>query len=200
MPHPWKHSRPGWIRLWATSSSLRLQGGWTKWPLKVSSNPNYCMIDSTLQTFNLQRCTPGYCCGEDGLSCPAFQILLRFKYTLLILISNSCHSIALVLLNLLRVLNRKLFKRFQSCLLWNRSVYPVTRGNLLFCVLLWVWALRSFSILTLRHHLSNLVGDPSKFAKVLQHCCLRLSSTQKRHCLGKACTGCALWEHKPQWD
>ena len=48
MPHPWKHSRPGWTALWATWSSGRclclLQGGWTRWPLKVASNPNYSMI------------------------------------------------------------------------------------------------------------------------------------------------------------
>ena len=48
MPPPWKHSRPGWTGLWATWSSWRcpcsLQGGWTRWPLKVPSNPNYSMI------------------------------------------------------------------------------------------------------------------------------------------------------------
>ena len=48
MPHPWKHSRSGWTGLWATCSSWRcpcsLQGGWTRWPLKVPSNPNYSMI------------------------------------------------------------------------------------------------------------------------------------------------------------
>lgn len=148
-----------------------------------------CERQHMLQPFNPQRYTPGYSCGENGPSCPAFQIVLLFEYTLLILISNTCHSIALVLLNLLRALSRELFKCLQSCLLWNRSIYSVTRGKLLFCVLLWVWTLRSFDILTLRHHLSNLVGKPSKFVKVLQHCFLRLSSTQERHCLGKACTG-----------
>jgi len=33
MPHPWKHSRSGWMGLWATSLSWRcpcsLQGSWT---------------------------------------------------------------------------------------------------------------------------------------------------------------------------
>ena len=48
MPHPWKHSRPGWTGLWATWSCWRcpcsLQGVWTRWSLKVLSNPNYSMF------------------------------------------------------------------------------------------------------------------------------------------------------------
>ena len=50
MPHPWKCSRPGWSRLWATWSSWRcpcsLQGGWAKRPLKVPSTPNRSVISS----------------------------------------------------------------------------------------------------------------------------------------------------------
>jgi len=41
MPHPWKHSKPGWTGPWAISSSGRcpcsLQGCWIRWPLKVPS-------------------------------------------------------------------------------------------------------------------------------------------------------------------
>jgi len=48
VPHPWRHSRPGWTELWATWSSCRcpcsLQGSWTRWPLKVPSNSNDSMI------------------------------------------------------------------------------------------------------------------------------------------------------------
>ena len=48
MPHHWRHSRSGWTGLWATRSSWRqpysLQGGWTRWPLKVPSNSNYSVI------------------------------------------------------------------------------------------------------------------------------------------------------------
>ena len=48
MPHPWKHSRSGWMRLWATWSDWRcpcsFQAGWTRWPLKVPSNPTHSMI------------------------------------------------------------------------------------------------------------------------------------------------------------
>ena len=47
MPHPWKHARPGWTGLWASWSRGRCpcssQGGWTRWSLKVLSNPNYSM-------------------------------------------------------------------------------------------------------------------------------------------------------------
>lgn len=43
-----KHSSLGWMELWATWSSWTclclLQGGWTRWPLKVPSNPSYSMI------------------------------------------------------------------------------------------------------------------------------------------------------------
>ena len=46
--HPWKHSRSGWMGLWKTWLSWRcpysLQGGWTRWSLKVPSNTNYCEI------------------------------------------------------------------------------------------------------------------------------------------------------------
>ena len=52
MPHPWKHSRSSWTGLWATWSSWRcpclLQGGWTRWPLKVTSNPNHSVILSSV--------------------------------------------------------------------------------------------------------------------------------------------------------
>jgi len=48
MSHPWRHSRSGWTRHWATSSSCRcpcsLQGSWTRWPLRVLSNSNDPMI------------------------------------------------------------------------------------------------------------------------------------------------------------
>ena len=48
MPHPWKHSRSGWTGLWTTWPRWRcpcsLQGHWTRRPLKVPSNSNYCMI------------------------------------------------------------------------------------------------------------------------------------------------------------
>lgn len=43
----WTHPRSGWMGLWPTWSSRRcpcsLQGGWTRWPLKVPFNPNYSM-------------------------------------------------------------------------------------------------------------------------------------------------------------
>ena len=43
----WKHSRPGWMRLWATwyrgRCSLPIVGGW-KMILKVPSNPSHSMI------------------------------------------------------------------------------------------------------------------------------------------------------------
>ena len=42
MPHSWRFSRQGWIRPWATCSSCAcphsLQGSWTRWPLKISSD------------------------------------------------------------------------------------------------------------------------------------------------------------------
>ena len=48
MPHPWKHSRSGWMGLWATWCSWRCpcswQGDWMRWPLKVPANPNYSTI------------------------------------------------------------------------------------------------------------------------------------------------------------
>ena len=48
MPHPWRHSRPGWTGLWATWSSWRcpcsLQRCWARWPLKVPSSPKHSMI------------------------------------------------------------------------------------------------------------------------------------------------------------
>ena len=41
-PHPWGHSRPGLMGLWATWSSCgcpcSLQGSWTRWPLRAPSN------------------------------------------------------------------------------------------------------------------------------------------------------------------
>ena len=41
-------ARSGWTGLWATWPSWRcpwlLSGGWTRWPLKVPSNPNYSTI------------------------------------------------------------------------------------------------------------------------------------------------------------
>jgi len=44
----WNCSGPGWMGLWATWCSERCpcswQGGWSKWSLKVPSNPNHCMI------------------------------------------------------------------------------------------------------------------------------------------------------------
>lgn len=50
MPHPWKDWRSGRRGLWATWSSWRyhgsLQGPWTRWSLKVSSNPFYDCCDS----------------------------------------------------------------------------------------------------------------------------------------------------------
>lgn len=48
LTHPWKRSRPSWMRLWAACSSGRcpcsLQGTWTTWPLKVPYHTNHCMI------------------------------------------------------------------------------------------------------------------------------------------------------------
>ena len=48
MPHPWRHSKPGWSRLWATWCSCRcpysLQGSWTRWPLMIPSNINDSII------------------------------------------------------------------------------------------------------------------------------------------------------------
>ena len=48
MPHPWKHPRSGWMGLRATWSRCRcpcsLQGRWTRWPLRDSSNSNEYMI------------------------------------------------------------------------------------------------------------------------------------------------------------
>jgi len=45
---PWRHSRSGWMGLWATWSSSRwpysLQGSWTRWSYKVPSNSNDSMI------------------------------------------------------------------------------------------------------------------------------------------------------------
>lgn len=44
LPCPWRHSRPGWMGLWAVCSSCRcpcsMKGSWTRWPLKVPSNSN----------------------------------------------------------------------------------------------------------------------------------------------------------------
>lgn len=47
----WKHLRPGWMRLWETwsdwSCPCSLQGGWSRWPSKVPSNPTIlCFYDS----------------------------------------------------------------------------------------------------------------------------------------------------------
>ena len=48
MSSPWRLSRSGWTKLWATWSSwgclCSLQGSWTRWPLKVPSNSNDSMI------------------------------------------------------------------------------------------------------------------------------------------------------------
>jgi len=48
MPHPWKHSRSGWMGLWSTWSSWRCpcswQGGGARWSLKVPSCTNYALI------------------------------------------------------------------------------------------------------------------------------------------------------------
>ena len=47
MSHPWKHSRSGLMALWGTWSGWRcpcsLQGVWTRWSVKIPSNPNYSM-------------------------------------------------------------------------------------------------------------------------------------------------------------
>lgn len=51
----------------------------------------------------------GCSCREDALPSPAFQTLLGLECTLLILISNSCQSIFLVWLNLLRAPNSQAF-------------------------------------------------------------------------------------------
>jgi len=41
MPHPWKHSRSGWMGPWATWLSFRcfcsVQQSWTRWPLRFLS-------------------------------------------------------------------------------------------------------------------------------------------------------------------
>jgi len=48
MLRPWRLTRPGWTRLWATWSSCgwpcTLQGSWTRWHLKVFSNPEDSMF------------------------------------------------------------------------------------------------------------------------------------------------------------
>ena len=48
MPYPWRPSRQGWIRPWATWSSCAplcsLQGSWTTWPSEVPSNSKDSMI------------------------------------------------------------------------------------------------------------------------------------------------------------
>ena len=48
MPPSWKHSRSGWMGLWAIWSSRRcpcsVRGGWTRWHLKIPSNPNYSTV------------------------------------------------------------------------------------------------------------------------------------------------------------
>jgi len=48
MPCPWRHSRSGWTKTWATCPSCRcscsLQGSWTGGPLRVLSNSNDSMI------------------------------------------------------------------------------------------------------------------------------------------------------------
>ena len=48
MPSSWRHSRSGWMGLWANWSSCRcpclLQESRTTLPLSVPSNPNYSMI------------------------------------------------------------------------------------------------------------------------------------------------------------
>ena len=44
MHDPWKHSRSGWMRLWAPVWDVdvcSLQRSWTRWPLEVPSNSNY---------------------------------------------------------------------------------------------------------------------------------------------------------------
>ena len=71
MPQPWKRSRSGWTGLWATCWSWRcpclLQGGWTRWPLKVASNTNHSMI---LWSFHLwylcSNCQWGYLINAGG--------------------------------------------------------------------------------------------------------------------------------------
>ena len=44
----WRHSRSGWMGLWAILSSCRcpcsLQGSWIRWPLRIPSNSNDSMI------------------------------------------------------------------------------------------------------------------------------------------------------------
>ena len=48
MPHPWRHSKSGWMGLWAIWSSCRcpcsLQESWTRWYLRVTPNSNDPMM------------------------------------------------------------------------------------------------------------------------------------------------------------
>ena len=48
VPHPWRHSRSGWMGLWAPWCGCRcpcsLQGSWITWPLRIPSNLNSSVI------------------------------------------------------------------------------------------------------------------------------------------------------------
>ena len=88
MPHPWKHSRSGWMGLWATWSGWRrpwsLQGGWTRWHLKVLCNPNSSLI-LILITLSLIRLYSLWASGTTIFDSQEFTLC---KYSLPCLLPN----------------------------------------------------------------------------------------------------------------
>ena len=48
LPHPWRHSGSGWMGIWSPWCTCRcpwsLQGSWTSWPWKVTSNSKDSVI------------------------------------------------------------------------------------------------------------------------------------------------------------
>ena len=60
MPQPWKHSRSGWTgQPDPVDVPAQCRGGWTRWPLKVPSNPNSSVTSSwnaTCSKTNVQLC------------------------------------------------------------------------------------------------------------------------------------------------
>ena len=55
MPHPWRHSRPGWMWLWAAWSAgwrpCTEQGGWNEMSIVVLFNPGHSVIQAALHAF-----------------------------------------------------------------------------------------------------------------------------------------------------
>ena len=74
MPHPWRHSRSGWMGLWAPRWSCgchcSLQGSWTTWPLW--SFPT----QTILWFYEFDQ----YCCCEltEIKRSPTSAVVLRF--------------------------------------------------------------------------------------------------------------------------